>query len=397
MIRGSIVTYSWQVESPYSPPSRRLFDVAVVAAVLVAIIAGTSAVSHEGPGPDPLGWALLGAAGGALIVRRRWAVPVMWLVISAALAYTLLDNPGGFYTIPVGVAVFTVAADRRRRAALIGLLGAFILFLGTDLLFDTGHDIAGGSALWFLGWLTVAYLLGEVMRSRSDYVRAVEERAVEEERSRHEEALRRAGEERMAIARDLHDVLAHSISIINVQAGAALHHLDSAPEETREALVKVRDTGKQALGELRSSIAVLRHRDVDRMAPTRPAPGLEDIAELAERTRLAGLEVDVVAEGDDEVPAPIGLAVYRIVQESLTNVVRHSRATRASVTLARSREMLVVRVDDDGHGAVPGGGHGHGIDGMRERTRTLGGDLTAGPRPEGGFRVEARIPLEETR
>lgn len=384
----------------FDPTRRWVGDAALGLAVAVLMVLGTSGVSTDGTRPDALGWVVLVGAAAALAFRRRWPIAVMWTAVVLGLAYTLLGYPGGFYTVAIGMGIFTVAATRHRWAALAGLLGGFGLFLLADLVTETGHLIAGGGALWFLGWLTVAYLLGEVTRSRSDYIAAVQERAAEEERSRQEEALRRAGEERMEVARELHDVLAHSISIINVQAGAALHHLDSSPDRSREALTTVRETGKRALSELRSSIEVLRRRDArepSAPAPTRPSPGLGNIGDLAESTRLTGLHVDVVERGDPEVPAPVGLAAYRIVQESLTNVARHAGATTATVTVDRRPERLVVRVDDDGNGATSDAGGGHGIDGMRERARALDGELAAGSRPEGGFRVEARFPLGEQR
>lgn len=373
-----------------SLPRRR--DVAISLAVLVVMVLGTHAISDPGPGPSALGWALLVASSAAHSFRGRWPVGVMWAAIALGVAFTLLPSPGGFYTVSIAVGVYTVAANGRRAMALVGLAAGFSTLFLADVFFETGHGIAREAALWLLGWLTVAFLAGEVVRSRADYVQAVQERAVAAERSRHEETLRRAGEERMEIARELHDVLAHSISIINVQAGAALHHLDSQPERTREALIAVRETGKRALTELRSSIAVLRR---DRgPAPTRPEPGIADIEDLAERTRLAGLDVAVTRVGDAEVPAAVGLAAYRIVQEALTNVVRHADAASASVEITQGPAEVRVRIEDDGKGISGPVAEGHGLDGMKERVRVLGGRVRSGNRPEGGFRVEATLPLE---
>ncbi|MGH8944746.1 MAG: sensor histidine kinase, partial [Acidimicrobiia bacterium] len=256
--------------------------------------------------------------------------------------------------------------------------------------------LTGGGVLWFLGWLTVAGLVGEVARSRSDYLTLIQQRALEAERTREEEARRRAGEERMQIARELHDVLAHSISIINVQSGAALHHLDTDPDKTRNALLTVRDTGKQVLRELRTSIGVLRDPDGHMDAPRVPTPGISDIDQLVSATREAGLSVDLERRGEPEgVPADVELAAYRIVQEGLTNVTRHAEATSVTVAVEHRPDELVVRVDDDGRGVPARPGDGHGITGMRERVAALGGDIYAGPKPGGGFRVEGRIPLDE--
>lgn len=356
------------------------------------MVLGTLAVSDPESGPSVLGWGLLGVSAGAHLLRSRWPVPVMWAAIGVGILYTVTDNPGGFYTLSIAASVYTVAARRRRVMALVGLAAGFSILFLASVFFETGHDIDRDSAFWLLGWLTVAFLSGEVTRGRADYVQAVQERAVEAERSRHEEALRRTGEERIQIARELHDVLAHSISIINVQAGAALHHLDGEPERSRQALLAVRETGKQALVELRSSIAVLRR---DRTpAPTTPEPGLGDIADLAERTRLAGLEVEVSRVGYGDVPAAVGLAAYRIVQEALTNVVRHAGADSATVTIEHSPGYVTVRIDDDGTGVSRPAPEGHGLDGMSERARALGGHVRTANRPEGGFRVEATLPVE---
>lgn len=382
-------------------PNRRIVgDVALALATAVLMVLGTTGVSADGNPPDPQGWLLLLAAAAVLSLRRRLPMVVMWTAIACGLAYSALGNPGGFYTVAIGIGIYSVAATGHRSAAVAGLAGGFGLFLAVDLVLETGHLLTGGGALWFLGWLTVALLLGEVSRSRSAYITAVQDRAVEAERSRQEQALRRAGEERMQIARELHDVLAHSISIINVQAGAAIHHLGSDSVKAQEALLTVRETGKRALRELRSSIGGLRRANDrgdgdEESAPRRPSPGIEDIESLVETTRWAGLHVELRRLGAPEVRSDVGLAAYRIVQESLTNVARHAGDATAIVTIDRQRDQLVVRVDDDGRGAPTGLVEGHGIDGMRERVAALKGLLQVGPRPGGGFRVEARIPLND--
>ncbi len=189
-------------------------------------------------------------------------------------------------------------------------------------------------------------------------------------------------------------MLAHSISIINVQAGAASHHLETDPEKTHDALAIVRDTGKQALRELRSSLGVLRAGDGGAGALRTPSPGMRDIEQLVAATREAGLPVDLHLDGDTAtVPADVGLAVYRIVQESLTNVTRHGGTAIAVVTIDRDPEEILVRVEDDGTGCGDQPADGHGIAGMRERVAALGGRLDVGPGPDGGFLVEGHIPL----
>jgi signal transduction histidine kinase len=210
--------------------------------------------------------------------------------------------------------------------------------------------------------------------------------------------LRRASEERLAIARDLHDVLAHSISVINVQANTALHLTDRQPERARDALTAIHGVSRQALAELGAVLGALRDPERDGGAPLVPAPGLARLGELTELARSAGLAVDVVAEGPArDLPAGVDAAAYRIVQEALTNAVRHSGGASARVLLRYRPDGVDIEVNDDGIG--PGGGApraapgtGRGLAGMTERARALGGTVDAGPRPAGGFRVLARLP-----
>jgi signal transduction histidine kinase len=225
--------------------------------------------------------------------------------------------------------------------------------------------------------------------------RARREQAAEAARTRGEEARRRASEERLRIARELHDVVAHNISLINVQASTALHLIDERPEQARTALAAIKQASKEALGELRSVVDILRQSDEE--PPRAPAPSLARLDDLVSRVSAAGLEVLTKVEGDRRpLPAPVELAAFRIVQEALTNVHRHAGAASATVHVTYGERDLTVRVDDDGRGASPdgGAGGGAGIAGMRERVAALGGELEAGPRGEGGFRVLARLPLD---
>ena len=380
--------------TPFDRSRRLAADLMVVIVAAGLTLGGTRILTHGGPSVGPGGWLLLAAGVGALWFRRRSPVTVLAVTIGAALTYVALDGPGAFYTVSIVVAVHAVAAAGRRWAAVAGVATALIAFVTLDMAFDIAHEFADGGVLWFGGWLTVGLLAGEVVRARTEYVAATEERARQAEQSRQEEQLRRAGEERMRIARELHDVLAHSISIINVQAGAAAHHLDTDPEKSREALATVRDTGKQALRELRSSLGVLRDGVADPAAPRRPSPDIGDIDRLVATTRETGLDVMVHQDGDlAAVPSDAGLAIYRVIQESLTNVTRHAEAGTATVRIERLPGAVRVLVEDDGRGVAPGTAHGHGLTGMAERVRALGGDLMAGPGDRGGFRVEAHIPV----
>jgi signal transduction histidine kinase len=213
---------------------------------------------------------------------------------------------------------------------------------------------------------------------------------------------RRAGEERLRIARELHDVLAHNISLINVQAGVALHLMEEQPEQARTALTAIKAASKDALGELRSVLDVLRH--VDEGAPRAPTAGLADLDRLVSGATAAGIDVRVVTSGTPRpLPPSVDLAAFRIVQEALTNVTRHAGQATATVSLTYGEEGLTVSVEDDGRGVNGAGagtgperprerGGGNGIRGMKERASALGGDVEAGPRPGGGFRVTASLP-----
>lgn len=389
--------YSDSMTTLVGSTTRRPGDVALALAAAVLMVLGTSGVSTRGDPPEPLGWLLLVTAAAVLTFRRRWPTAVMWATITAGFIYDALGNPGAFYTVAIGIGIYSVAAARRRWTAVAGVLVAVGVFFAADLVVETGHTLTGEGALWFVGWMTVALLLGEVTRGRFQYMAAAEQRAFEAERTREEEARRRAGEERMRIARELHDVLAHSISIITVQAGAALHHLDTHPDQAREALITVRETGKQVLRELRSSLGVLREPTTDIDAPRAPTPGIGEIDDLIAASRQTGIDLTLQEQGDlDSIPADVGLAVYRIVQEALTNVTRHAGKASATVTIDHRPGELLVRVDDNGSGSTTEPSHGHGLTGMRERVTALGGHLHAGSRPDGGgFRVEGRIPLSD--
>jgi len=244
-----------------------------------------------------------------------------------------------------------------------------------------GDDLGGAAGL--LGLLGVA-----------EWLRLRRQRAEAVARSREEASRRRASEERLAIARELHDVVAHNISVINVQANTALHLMDRQPERVRSALSTINDVSKQALVELRSVLGVLRQ--IDEGAPRAPSPGLERLDELAATTRAAGLAVQVEQVGDPiPHPASVDLAAYRIVQEALTNTVRHSGGSRAVVHVEHREAALVIQVDDDGpvRQGTRVDGSGNGIAGMTERAHAVGGTLEAGPTSEGAFRVRAWLPL----
>ncbi|HEV8374225.1 MAG TPA: sensor histidine kinase, partial [Actinomycetota bacterium] len=211
--------------------------------------------------------------------------------------------------------------------------------------------------------------------------------------TKEEEARRRVDAERLRIAREVHDTVAHAIAVINVQAGVTAHVLDKRPEQARETLVTIEQTSARALGELRTTLGMLRDAD-DRRAPT---PGLGQVEELVGMAREAGLDVKLeVASPARELPSATDQAAYRILQESITNAIRHAGPARVTVSLTYGPDDLELRVADDGRGPRDAGdraARGQGIVGMRERAALLGGELTAGPRPGGGFQVRASLPL----
>ncbi|WP_230423639.1 sensor histidine kinase [Streptomyces radicis] len=323
-------------------------------------------------------WLLITAVCGALLFRRRWPVAVGWFTVLATGAYYLVSDIDGPLVIVPIVALYAIAARGRLRVA-VAMVAAMVIAVAAGALAGTG-DVTGTAVFMLAGWLVAVVALGRVWHGRVAYA--------------EEEARLRATEERLRIARELHDVIGHSVSMINVQAGAALHRLEKEPDLAEAALGAIKTSSREILRELRATLEVLRRVDED--APTAPAPGLARADELVASAKLAGLPVAIERSGPERaLPAPVDLAAYRIVQESLTNAARHGRAGRVTVRLAYGDRELRVAVEDDGRGAAArrgGAGGGSGIAGMTERARALGGELTAGPRPEGGFAVRARLP-----
>ncbi|KAB8193744.1 sensor histidine kinase [Nonomuraea phyllanthi] len=356
--------------------------VGVAAALLVTGLSG----QHSAAPLDLLGYALLAAGGLALAARRRAPVPVLALTGLCAVGYQAagFDVPAVAYLFAVYTSVrtghraITVAAS----VAMLALLPLAALASG---LHDTGEAFAQARGALELAWLIAAGAAGEALRQ-------AERRADEAERTREETARRRADEERLHIARELHDSLTHQISIIKVQAEVAVHVARKRGEQVPEALLAIQEAGREATRELRATLEALRDDD------TAPPRGLDHVADLVERARTAGLDATLTIGGQrHEVPAAVDRTVYRIVQESLTNIARHAAAETASVRIDYRPDGLAIRVDDDGR-ATPGTPPvpGVGLLGMRERVTALGGHLRAAPRGEGGFTVQAELPVERT-
>ncbi|WP_052069253.1 sensor histidine kinase [Streptacidiphilus albus] len=328
-----------------------------------------------------------------LVWRRRYPVAVLAVTVAATIGYMVIGPVRGPILLGATVAVYTVCATvERRLAQAVGWLS--VLALGITS-WDRSTEAWNKSvnAIVF-AWIALAVAVGEAVRSRRAFVAAIEERALRAEHTREQEARRRVAEERMRIARELHDIVGHHIALINIQAGVASHLLDSRPDQARAALAHVREAGRSALSELNATVSVLRQGD-ETDAPTEPTPGLHQLDALLESFDRAGLHVDRVEEGEPtNVPTAVDLTAYRIVQESLTNVRKHAGTSSASLRLTYRRDGLGIEVEDSGPGAAePVGGSGYGLIGMRERAASVGGTFRAGPGADGGFRVRVELPL----
>ncbi|TDC80696.1 sensor histidine kinase [Micromonospora sp. KC606] len=345
----------------------------------------------------PVGWMLTALSGAALVVRHRR--PLFALAVAAGCA--VVYYPGGYPDSPMGLALLValagVARRCRRPAAVVSVAAILVAFLAVS---NFGDDRAARSrqpqSVFGLGVvLLAAVTLGEVTRNRQERLAAAERRASEAERSREDEARRRATEERLRIARDLHDVAAHQISLINVQANAALHRPD--PDSAFAALEAIRDASKEALREMRTVLGVLRQVDQPGTEPS--TPSLTRVADLVAYAHTAGLRVQLTGDPPGQLPPAVDLAGYRIVQESLTNALRHAQATQITVDLRRTGTGMEVEITDNGRGPVDASRirSGNGIRGMTERAAAVGGRLTAVPDPGGGFRVHAWLPTGPAR
>jgi signal transduction histidine kinase len=339
---------------------------------------------------DPFARALLLASGAMLLWRKRHPVPVVFGTVAAVLLYLGAGYPYGPLFLVVAVACFNAVVSGHRRAAwtAVGTLWAGHMLLA-HLLYRWLPPSGDRAASWNQELVTAAWAVALV--AVSELARARHEQWARERAERAQAARRRADEERLRIARELHDVLAHSISVINVQAGVGLALLDNDPEQARTALTTIKAKSKEALGEVRQVLDTLRAPGA---APRSPAPGLDRLPELVEQAAGAGLTVTVEGEAP-HLPPGADLAAFRIVQEALTNVVRHSGSREARVRIERTGGRLRLRIDDDGPATgADAGGSGNGLAGMRERAAALDGTIEAGPRPDGGFRVLAVLPLE---
>ncbi|MFJ2395552.1 MULTISPECIES: sensor histidine kinase [unclassified Streptomyces] len=334
----------------------------------------------------------------ALVCRRRHPFGVLALTVCCGVVFQMLGfRESPVVTSPVLVSVYTVALATDRRTACIAASTSAAVLVGAAVVWGSRSWLDPDKAAT-LAWMALPAAVGDGVRSRRAYVAAVEERAEHAERTREQEAQHRVAAERVRIARELHDIVAHHIALINAQAGVAAHLVERRPERILTALEEIRDASRSALDELRVTVGLLRQSD-DPVAPRDPLPGLAQVPALLSSFERAGLAVKHIRQGDAEPLEPsVDLAAYRIVQESLTNVHKHSGADHARVFLHYDPVCLTITVEDDGSAGPhdPQPGAGHGLIGMRERAATVGGRLHAGARPEGGFSVTAELPLRSS-
>lgn len=378
--------------------------------------------SHIRP-PDALGVVLTVLTLAPLTLRRRYPLAVLTVTgVFSALLTAMHYSSGGGDGIGVLIALYTAAAlyGRARALQILGITGvAVTIALVTAPGPVTLPDVVGNGVVFITAWV-----IGRAAHNRRAYITEVETRAARLEEQREADARAAVAEERARIAREMHDVVAHSVSVMVVQAAAARRTLARDPSRASEALETIESTGRDALAEMRRLLGVLRSDDDPAADTMHPQPGLREVAVLVQQVREAGLPVQLAVTGQARpLTAGVELTAYRIVQEALTNAIKHAGPTRARVELCFGDETLAVRVRDDGHGAAGHGaaGHGaaaalplqptgspleratgqpisqptgHGILGMRERVLMVGGSLRAEPRRGGGFEVVAQLPIE---
>ncbi|HEX8648042.1 MAG TPA: sensor histidine kinase [Thermoleophilaceae bacterium] len=375
-------------------------DVAIFALLFVLAEANVAGTGETENGRDPaLALDLLAAAALTvpLLWRRRAPLAMAIAVMLAALGQTLwLTQPPDVFaeTLVAAVTMFSLGHHAESRQAWIGIVVSAAIAVAISVVYDPA-DIVFPVVFFFL----LPWAAGRVLRGRLLLARELAEKAARLEAEREERAARAVADERARIARELHDVVAHSLTVMVIQAGAARRLVDRDPERVVEVAATIRQMGREALDEMRRLVGVLAE---EQGAPAlAPQPTMADLESLVERARSAGLDVEVSVRGERaELPPGVDLAAYRVVQEALTNTVKHAHARHASVAVTYGGDELELCVSDDGSGsaagesaAVPGGGHG--LVGMRERVTLYGGELVAGEREGGGFEVRVRFPLRE--
>jgi signal transduction histidine kinase len=370
----------------------------LVAAIAFFISAAVLAASDPVVGvrtANRLGYALLALYSASVVIRRRAPVAAVYGGLVVGIAYAAANYPAALTPIVV-LPVYTAASVRPQREARRLLIGAV-------LLSAVGSTLGPGPTNLSAPILVAsAWLLGNYVGSRRTYAAELELKNQQLERAQLELADRAVTEERLRIARELHDVVAHTMGVVAVHAGTGRMVAKTDPAAAEQALVTIETATRSALVEMRQLLGVLRSASGERVGPREPAPGLRDLDALVAEVVKSGVTVEVRIDGDrPAVPAGVDLSAYRVVQEALTNVIKHAGRTRAVVAVRYSKDQVTIEVDDDGAArgetrSVPAPG-GHGLVGMRERVAMYDGEVEAGPRPDGGFRVAVRMPFGEAR
>ncbi len=371
----------------------------VVLAVAVVQVAGSLGANRHERGAlalDAAGYVLLLLGPLVLLARRRHPHAVFYAVLLITAAYTARGYGYGPVFVSLVVAFLAAGIVGSRWLTYPVFLVGYGYFVWVVPAITTDRLPPLAMVIGIAAWLFVLLAVAEGLRQRRIAVEARRQRMAAAARSEVTERMRRASEERLDIARELHDVLAHSLSLINVQSSVALELWERDPARAAPALAAIKTASREALGEVHALLTSLR--DGEEGAPTAPAPSVSDLDSLVQRTRMAGIEVRTQVRGNAvRLPSVVDVAAARIIQESLTNVARHSRQAGATVLLEYAPDRLHIRVDDDGTPAdggpssAPSGGSG--IPGMRERASALGGQLCAGRQTDGGFRVDALLPI----
>jgi signal transduction histidine kinase len=346
---------------------------------------------------DLLAYALLLVGPIALFWRRRFPITVLAVASAASIGFATFAAPRWVFAVAPVIALFTAVRAGRRGAAIVAAGAGYVAYLMICWVFAPELGVPGRAqpdlrtAVLLAAGLGLTVVLGGAAKVRAEHFAELMKVRAERARAHEEQERRQASEERLRIARELHDVLGHHLSLINVQAGVGLHLMDNRPEQAREALSAIKTASAEALREVRAVLGVLRPEE--EAAPRQPALGLDRLGEL---TADAGLQVTTTVSGERRaLPAEVDRAAYRIVQEALTNVRRHAAGgSAAEITIEYGRESLRISIRDDGSGAaaVAADSGGSGIAGMRARAESLGGTLEAGPLPDGGFQVSATLP-----
>jgi signal transduction histidine kinase len=325
--------------------------------------------------------------------RRQQPFAVLLVCLAAVAIGETIGYPGQatYLLIELILVFYSLGAWVELRRSAVGMAVSLGMILGLVAIHEPGLDNFTFITLFYGG----AWLVGTLVRRPRMRAHQLEGEAARLEAAHREAARRAIDEERARIARELHDVVAHSVSVMVIQSGAVRHRLDGDHDREREALERVERAGREALEEMRRMLGILRSSG--EQASLAPQPGMADLPALAEQMRTAGLPVELRIDGGESIPPGLGLTVYRIVQEALTNVLKHAGAGSATVNVTVGERAVVVDVVDDGHGTSqpPAPGAGHGLIGMRERVGIYGGTLVSGPRPGGGFAVRAELPVSQ--